>query len=283
MFRFAYGLVVVLMPVSWCGAQHIVNVTSQAVGNKIVIHYDIDSYRDDQQFEVALYTSRDQFSKALHHVSGNGIGGAVSGGKSRVIIWDVLQDVPQLNEQLSFEVRAIIKPRVQSEAVVTRGERVTGKDDAYAAISASLTDYINEARDFKDAFEAFGLQATGSRQALGKLTDATDQYNRAFEKLNKERLTYEKYVSGFWKDDVQAYEFKAVMDYALGDLHSVNILTLNQKIGVINDIANGKVKRPGEQKKVLEKDIREEVLELNMRLQELERRANRIMYKLSQD
>ena len=73
------------------------------------------------------------------------------------------------------------------------------------------------------------------------------------------------------------------MDYAIGDLHGVNILTLNQKIATINDIANGRVKRPGEVKKELAKDISEEVLRLDKRLQELERRTNRILYELSQD
>ena len=128
-----------------------------------------------------------------------------------------------------------------------------------------------------------GIQATESRQALAKLTDALEQYNRAFEKLNKERLTYEKYVDAFWERDVLTLEFKNLMDYALGDLHSVNILTLNQKISVINDLVNARIKRAGEVKRELAKDISEEVPRLDKRLQELERRTNRILYDLGQE
>ena len=73
------------------------------------------------------------------------------------------------------------------------------------------------------------------------------------------------------------------MDYLLGDVHGVNILTLNQKITTINDIAGGRVKRPGEKKQELEKDISVEVLRLDKQLQELERRTNRILHTLSQD
>ena len=73
------------------------------------------------------------------------------------------------------------------------------------------------------------------------------------------------------------------MDYALGDLHSVNILTLNQKISMINDIANNRIKRAGDAKRELAKDIGEEVPRLDKRLQELERRTNRILYDLGQD
>jgi hypothetical protein len=268
-------------------AQSIANVTPEAVGDKIVIRYDIEESKADQLFEVALYYSKDNYSQTLRNVSGNGVGPAVSSGKNLVIIWDVLKDVPELEGEFTFEVRAF--PQSKMVEVITiagagnRNVSVTNKDEAYPLMSSTLTDYINEAKDYKDAFDLLGVQATESRQALAKLTDAVEQYNRAFEKLNKERLTYEKYVSAFWKNDVQTLEFKSLMDYAIGDLHGVNILTLNQKIATINDIANSRVKRPGEVKKELAKDISEEVLRLDKRLQELERRTNRILYELSQD
>jgi len=268
-------------------AQRITNVTPEAVGDKIIIRYDIEQSKEDQLFEVALYYSKDKFSQTLRNVSGNGVGSAVSFGKDLVIIWDVLQDVPELTGEFTFEVRAFIKSKITAATTMVsasdRNVSVTNKDEAYPLISNTLTDYINEAKDFKDAFQMLGVQATESRQALAKLTEATEQYNRAFEKLNKERLTFEKYVATFWKSEVQTLEFKSLMDYAIGDLHSVNVLTLNQKIATINDIANSRVKRPGEVKKELAKDISEEVLRLDKRLQELERRTNRILYTLSQD
>jgi hypothetical protein len=268
-------------------AQRITNVIPQTVGDKIIVHYNIEDSRDDQQYEVALYSSQDKFSQALRSVSGNGVGNSVSAGAERVIIWDVLKDISQLTGEFTFEVRALVKSRVievdKSTTVATRNMSVANKDDAYPIISSTLTDYINEAKDLKDAYQFLGIQATESRQALAKLTDALEQYNRAFEKLNKERLTYEKYVDIFWKRDVLTLEFKNLMDYALGDLHSVNILTLNQKLSTINDIANARIKRASEAKRELTKDISEEVPRLDKRLQELERRTNRILYDLSQD
>jgi len=268
-------------------AQSITNVTPEAVGDKIIVRYDIEEAKGDQLFEVALYYSKDNYSQNLRNVSGNGVGTAVSSGKNLVIIWDVLKDVSELDGECAFEVRAFPTSRVVEIITVAgagnRNVSVTNKDEAYPLMSATLTDYINEAKDFKDAMNLLGMPATESREALAKLTDATEQYSRAFEKLNKERLTYEKYVATFWKNDVQTLEFKSLMDYAIGDLHGVNILTLNQKITTINDIAHNRVKRPGEAKKELAKDISEETLRLDKRLQELERRTNRILYELSQD
>ena len=268
-------------------AQSITNVIPEAVGSKIIVRYDIENSIPDQLFEVALYFSKDNYSTTLQNVSGNGVGSSVSSGKDRVIIWDVLKDVKELTGEYAFEVRALMKSRVV-EVVTMAGTRdrtvnISNKDDAFPLISNTLVDYINEAKDFKDAFQMLGVQSTESRQALAKLTDAIEQYNRAFEKLNKERLTYEKYVSTFWESPVKTLEFKSLLDYALGDLHGVNILTLNQKLVIINDIANGRVKHISAQKKELEKDISEEVLQLDKRLQELERRTNRILYDLSQD
>ncbi|HNT51709.1 MAG TPA: hypothetical protein PLM56_11590 [Cyclobacteriaceae bacterium] len=267
--------------------QQITNVIPQAVGDKIIVHYDIEDTKENQVFEVALYSSYDNFLKSILSVSGNGVGNQVTGGSERVIIWDVLKDLNELNGEFSFEVRAMVKTRVieinSTTTVASRNLAIASKDDAYPIIASTLTDFINEAKDLKDAFQFLGIQATESRQALAKLSDALEQYNRAFEKLNKERLTFEKYVSVFWHRDVLTLEFKNVMDYALGDLHSVNILTLNQKLSTINDIVNARIKRAGEAKRELAKDISEEIPRLDKQLLELERRTNRILYNLSQD
>ncbi|SKC39142.1 hypothetical protein [Ohtaekwangia koreensis] len=278
---------VMLMSFQGIYAQRIVNITPQSVGSKIIIHYGIEDSKDDQLFEVALYCSKDKYAQELRHVSGNGVGNTVYPGTERVIIWDVLKDVDTFVGEYTFEVRAIVKSKISelnSTLVLTnRSVAVTSKDEAYPEMANSLTDYINEAKDLKDAFQFLIPQAMESRQALAKLTDAMEQYNRAFEKLNRERLTYEKYVGIFWKRDILTLEFKSLMDYALGETHSVNILTLNQKVTTINDIVNNRVKRPGEVKKELTKDIGEEVIRLDKRLQELERRTNRILYDLSQE
>lgn len=268
-------------------AQRISNVVAEAVGSKVIVRYDIEDSAPDQHFEVALYFSKDNYAATLPNVSGNGVGPSVSSGKNRVIIWDVLKDVKELSGEYAFEVRALMKARVVEVVTMTSARdhtvSVSNKDEAFPLISNTLMDYINEAKDFKDAFQMLGVQSTESRQALAKLTDAVEQYNRAFEKLNKERLTFEKYVSTFWESPVKSLEFKSLLDYALGDLHGVNILTLNQKLAVINDIANGRVKQINAKKKELEKEIIDEVPKLDKRLQELERRTNRILYTLSQD
>ena len=145
---------------------------------------------------------------------------------------------------------------------------------------------VQETKDLKDAFQFSAQQALESRQALKSLNDAVDRYNLAYQKLNKERFTYEKFVDSYWKKDILTLEFKNLMDYAIGDLHTVNILTLSQKIRVMNDLYQGYIKgarKINDTKNELTKDIKDEVIKLDKRLQELERRANRVLYSLGED
>ena len=268
-------------------AQQITDVTQQVVGDKVIIKYNIVEAKDDQAFDVAVYTSQDNFSKSLHNVNGNGIGENVSAGGDRTVIWDALLDVPKLVGDYNFEVRALVRPKTFSkDSTASRTVVIGNKEEAYPEISNTIINYINEAKDLKDAFQFSAQQALESRQALKSLSDAVDQYNLAYEKLNKERFTYEKYVDSYWKKDILTLEFKNLMDYAIGDLHSVNILTLSQKIRVMNDLYQGHIKgakRINETKKELTRDIHIEVIQLDKRLQELERRANRVLYSLGQD
>ena len=268
-------------------AQQITEVTQQVVGDKVIIKYNILDTKDDQAFDVSLYLSQDNFSKALHSVSGNGIGEDVSPGNDRTVIWDVLSDVPKLVGDFNFEIRALARAKsLTKDLTASRTVVISNKEEAYPDISNTITNYINEAKDLKDAFQFSADQALESRQALKSLSEAVDQYNLAYEKLNKERFTYEKYVDSYWKKDILTLEFKNLMDYAIGDLHSVNILTLSQKIRVMNDLYQGHIKgakKINETKKELTRDIHLEVIQLDKRLQELERRANRVLYSLGQD
>ncbi len=236
---------------------------------------------------MAVYSSQDNFGKALHSVSGNGIGENVSAGGDRTIIWDVLRDVPKLVGDYNFEVRALVRPKTSSkDPTASRTVAISNKEEAYPEIANTVTNYINEAKDLKDAFQFSGQQAMESRQALKSLGEAVDQYNLAYEKLNKERFTYEKYVDSYWKKDILTLEFKNLMDYAIGDLHTVNILTLSQKVRVMNELYQGNIKgakKINETKKELTRDINIEVIQLDKRLQELERRSNRVLYSLGQD
>ena len=86
-------------------SQKIVNVNQQAVGSKVIITYDITDAKANQIFDVALYCSNDNFSKALASVSGNGIGNEVKGVAQEVVnASDVVIEIPQYGTKHSLNI-----------------------------------------------------------------------------------------------------------------------------------------------------------------------------------
>jgi hypothetical protein len=96
-------------------------------------------------------------------------------------------------------------------------------------------------------------------------------------------MGYEKQIMQYWNNEALTTDVRYMFDYALGELHAVNVLELNRTLNTINDINLGKIPRK-EQKESKDKvlsDIVNNTSQLDRRLQELERRANRILYTLS--
>lgn len=97
-------------------------------------------------------------------------------------------------------------------------------------------------------------------------------------------MSYEKQVLTYWKNEALYNDVRYLFDYALGELHAVNVLELNNALSSINDITTGKVSGRKNEKEAKEKvmgSIIQNTNQLDKRIQELERRANRILYTLS--
>ncbi len=157
------------------------------------------------------------------------------------------------------------------------------RQDFYPTLAAAINNYTNEAKDLKDAFKFTANHAFDDAQALQLLTNAVNSYNEAFEEINKKHNGYEKMVLDLWDSEAKATEVKDLFSYALGELHSANIFTLNLKIRDINEYNRGNMK--GTKRKVFKETMMHEiegsVLQLERRLQELDNRAQVVLSKLS--
>ncbi len=145
----------------------------------------------------------------------------------------------------------------------------------YQEMSITLLNYINEAKDIKDAFKFVSRHAFDDQQALLLLTDAVNNYNVAYEELNKEHSTYEVEIQKLWQSERRTSEAREVFNYALGELHSSNIFVLNLKLEDINNYFHGKIKS-SEKKQIKESILREidqTEFQLDRRLAELDKRA----------
>ena len=89
-------------------AQKIANVHSEQDGNNINIYYDLLSKKNNQNFNISVYCSTDggkTYGNALIGVSGD-IGKNIVPGKNKKIVWNVFQDMNNLNGDIVFNVKA---------------------------------------------------------------------------------------------------------------------------------------------------------------------------------
>src|SRR5664279_5427538 len=152
------------------------------------------------------------------------------------------------------------------------------RDTFYPVLAAAINNYINEAKDVKDAFKFVARNAFEDQQALQVLTDAINSYNVAYENLNRNYSGYERTVNELWQSESKTTEVRELFSYSLGELHSANIFTLNLKIRDINNYFRGQV--TGSRKAFKESIIREietATLQLERRLEELDNRAHIVL------
>lgn len=275
---------------SQVAGQIISAINHEPFRDKVLITYTLNGLAPQQRMEVNLYCSDDGFKDGLKSISGNGTGDYVTGNGQKTIIWDVLKDRPKLEGSISFEIRALVfndnnttaSLNTSASAIPLTTEEK--KSALYADMSGTLGAYIIEAKDLVNAFRNTTEDIFDDPVALRKITDAVIQYNQAFNTLNTERMSYEKQVLTYWKNEALYNDVRYLFDYALGELHAVNVLELNNALSSINDISTGKVSGRKNEKEARERvigSIFQNMNQLDKRIQELERRANRILYTLS--
>ncbi len=272
-------------------AQLIGDLMHEPFSDKIVISYNLNGIATHQRLEVSLYCSDDNFQNPLKSIHGNGVGSQVTGNGQKTIIWDVLKDRNELTGMISFEIRSLIFNDLKNDlkSIEESTSKTNSLEDKksflYADISSSVGNFLITAKDLISAFR----KATPSifiddQLTLRNMSNAILKYNDAFNKLNNDRMGYEKQVMQYWNNEALTNDVRYMFDYALGELHTVNVLELNTSLNTINDISLGKIsgrKNQKEAKDRLFSDIFQNTSQLEKRIQELERRANRILYTLS--
>jgi hypothetical protein len=270
-------------------AQVISGVAHEHFREKVVISYSINGLANNQHLEVGVYCSDDNFKSPLENVSGNGIGEKVVGNGQKVIIWDVLKDRASFVGKFSFELRALVGSgaKALNESLETRSEVNTVEEKkaaTYAEMSAALGTFIIDVKDLVSAFRLMNDNIYEDNLSIRKMTDAVIKYNHSFNRLNSGRMLVEKQINMYWHNEALYNDVRYLFDYALGELHSANVLELNNALNKINDINLGKMESRRAEKEAKEQvafTIIQNTSQLDKRILELERRANRILYTLS--
>lgn len=146
----------------------------------------------------------------------------------------------------------------------------------YPALSETITAYIVAAKDLNEYFKLYGDIAFSDRAVYEGLHAAVESYNQVFQRLNNERMAFEFQVATYWESEELRSDLRALFDYALGEVHEIRILQLNRVMPTMGDAVSGR-RRDRAAIADAQDRIRRTVEELDLRLAELDRRAERVL------
>ncbi|HMQ01331.1 MAG TPA: hypothetical protein PKC24_16235, partial [Cyclobacteriaceae bacterium] len=87
-------------------AQTIENVRATVRNEFIIIEYDLRTPIPDQEFNISLFSSTNNFTEALKMVSGD-VGPNVKPGINKSISWAAKSELGSYKGQITFEVRGL--------------------------------------------------------------------------------------------------------------------------------------------------------------------------------
>lgn len=124
----------------------------------------------------------------------------------------------------------------------TDEERLSkGRLEFFPLISTALNNYLNESRNFNDAFLALS-NSLNSAAGYDQLSNAIYKYNDIFNLLNANKDVYQQGIATYWQSKELSLKFSNLIDFAIEDLHRPFILEVNytfiQRIHDLNKETN---------------------------------------------
>lgn len=98
-------LFIIILVASSASAQKLSMHRIELVRDKLVVYYSLEDDNPNHQYQVDLYSSKDNFATPLTKVKGD-VGPEVKPGKDRSIEWNILQEIGNYAGDLAVEVRA---------------------------------------------------------------------------------------------------------------------------------------------------------------------------------
>ncbi len=159
----------------------------------------------------------------------------------------LVKSFEEYNRRLYDSISVLLKTRTFNKEKI-----IAGRMEFLPQISKTLDHYLNEAKDFKDAFSVMAI-SLNNKQAYDQLAAATYSYNEIFELINANKSTYEQAISSYWDSKELALKFSNLTEYALEEIHKPYILEINDAfIARLYGCANEKNRK---RKKELEAEI----------------------------
>ena len=119
------------------------------------------------------------------------------------------------------QIVAVLQSKTLDDTVLARGRL-----QFFPLISAALNNYLNEARNFNDAFLMLS-SALNNKQSYDQLAKSIYDYNAIYDLLNANKSAYEQAIATYWNSKELSLKFSSVVDNAIENFHRPYILEIN--------------------------------------------------------
>jgi hypothetical protein len=103
--KFSSALCLLLILVSFCSVAQTVAIKKvELIGDKVIVHYDLEDGNPNNEYLMSLYSSKDNFATALTKVTGD-VGMEVKPGTNKRIEWSIIQEFGGYKGKLALEIK----------------------------------------------------------------------------------------------------------------------------------------------------------------------------------
>ena len=122
------SLTALLLFVSFFAASQTVVIKKvELVGEKVIVHYDLDDGNPNNEYLISLFASKDNYATPLTKVSGD-VGMEIKPGNGKKIEWNIVQEYGGYKGKLALEIKGkVYVPFVKLQGFDTNKKYARGK------------------------------------------------------------------------------------------------------------------------------------------------------------
>jgi hypothetical protein len=87
-----------------CNAQNAKINQIQLAGNKLIVHYELDDSNPNNEYQLNLYSSKDNYTVPMTRVSGD-VGNEIKAGTGKKIEWQFKEELKEFEGDIALEIR----------------------------------------------------------------------------------------------------------------------------------------------------------------------------------
>jgi hypothetical protein len=133
----------------------------------------------------------------------------------------IFQKLDEQTKKGYDEIVEVLKMKTLDDATLAKGRL-----EFFPLISSALNSYLNEARNFNDAFSILST-SLNNKASYDQLNDRISSYNEIFDLLNANKSAYEQAIATYWNSKELSLKFSNLIDFIIEDFHKPYILEVN--------------------------------------------------------